>query len=419
MTTVKSILLFVSLVLLPKMGAAETNVLSAKYLDDIRTAIRTEHPSVAAADARLKAAEVAIRGVRLWEDPMVGLGVMGAESTRRRDDGDLMFSIEQTLPRRKLFEAERDRARAERSVAAADLQSTAVRLETTAVQTAIELSLADEMVAINTNQVQWLERMAVNARERLKDPAAMSGVSEALRVESELAQEKQRLDSNTLMRRRLERQLNILLGRPTDEIQPAVFLPRAGISTPALDDELAKLLDSNPTLQSLMGAAQVARSDIEIAKRQSKPVFSVGVDSRVYSEGGFRESTVGAKMTIPLFNRSLYKANVERAKSRQDAAEKEVEALERELRSQLVVAFTDAENAARQSGTFSKEVIPRAEKAAESTQNAWISSKATLLEVLEARRAALNARLEERRFVASRQAALETLRSIVPPKTQR
>lgn len=401
------------------MGAAETNVLSAKYLDDIRTAIRTEHPSVAAADARLKAAEVAIRGVRLWEDPMVGLGVMGAESMRRRDDGDLMFSIEQTLPRRKLFEAERDRARAERSVAAAELQSTAVRLETTAVQTAIELSLADEMIAINTNQVQWLERMAVNARERLKDPEAMSGVSEALRVESELAQEKQRLDSNTLMRRRLERQLNILLGRPTDELQPAVFLPRADISTPALDDELAKLLDSNPTLRSLMGAAQVARSDIEIAKRQSKPVFSVGVDSRVYSEGGFRESIVGAKMTIPLFNRSLYKANVERAKSRQDAAEKEVEALERELRSQLVVAFTDAENAARQSGTFSKEVIPRAEKAAESTQNAWISSKATLLEVLEARRAALNARLEERRFVASRQAALETLRSIVPPKTQR
>jgi hypothetical protein len=48
-------------------------------------------------------------------------------------------------------------------------------------------------------------------------------------------------------------------------------------------------------------------------------------------------------------------------------------------------------------------------------QAAWISSKATLLEVLESRRALLSARLEQRRAVAAQSAALEKLRSIIPP----
>jgi outer membrane protein TolC len=246
----------------------------------------------------------------------------------------------------------------------------------------------------------------------------MGTASEALRMESELAQEKQKLDSNLLMRRRLARQLNILLGRPPDEEWAAVKLPATTSATPELEAQLARIADDNHMLHGLRGASQAARSDVEIAQREQKPTFSVGVDTRIYSGGDFRESTVGAKMTIPLFNRRVYRARIERARDQQEAADKQLESMERELRSETVMAYTDAENASRQAATFAKEVIPRAEKAAESTQNAWISSKATLLEVLEARRAVLNARLEERRFVAAHNAALETLRSIVPPKTQ-
>ena len=145
---------------------------------------------------------------------------------------------------------------------------------------------------------------------------------------------------------------------------------------------------------------------------------SVGVESSVYSGGDFRQATVFGKVTLPFFNKSIYRANVERAQQEQVAAEKEIEALQRKLRGEAVAAHTEAENAARQADTFSREVIPRTEKAAESTQNAWISSKASLLEVLESRRAMLNARLEERRFVAAHRAGLEMLRSIVPPENK-
>lgn len=417
-STVGSVALaiFAAAALVSPAHAQETRLLDAPFLDTLRAEVRTNHPSVAAAQARVLAAEAGVRAVRLWEDPMAGLGFMAADREMRMDDGDIMFGVEQMLPRRKLYEARKARAGAERAIFEAETRSAALTLETLVGQAAIELALVDEMLAIQTNQLAWLESMAANAREKLKDP--MANASEPLRIESEVAQERQRIDSNTRHRLRLMRQLNILLGRETDGAWPVLRLPGSAALTPMLAEELSRLYQANPMLQALVNTAEAAKSDIEVARRERSPIFSLGVESSVYSGGDFRQATVGAKMTLPWLNNSVYRANTERALRQQTAAEKDAEALARRLRGEAVAAHTEAENAGRQADTFAKEVIPRTDKAVESTQNAWISSKASILEVLDARRQLLNARLEERRFVAAHRAALEMLRSIVPPPTK-
>jgi len=371
--------------------AQEPRLLDAPFLDTLRSEVRTNHPSVAAAQARVLAAESGVRAVRLWEDPTANAGVMAADQEMRRGDGDLIFGVEQMLPRRKLYEARKARAGAERAIFEAKTRTAALTLETLVAQSAIELALVDEMLAIETNQLVWLESMATNAREKLKDP--MANASEPLRIESEVAQERQKIDTNRL--------------------------PESATLTPALADELARLYQVNPMLQALLNTAEAAKSEIEVARRERSPTFSVGVESSVYSGGDFRQATVGAKMTLPWFNKSVYRANTDRAIQQQAAAEKEAEALARRLRGEAVAAHTEAETSARQAKTISEEVIPRAGKAVESTQNAWISSKASILEVLDARRSLLSARLEERRSVAAHRGALEMLRSIVPPPTTR
>lgn len=418
-STVSSVALaiFAAAALVSPAHAQETRLLDAPFLDTLRAEVRTNHPSVAAAQARVLAAESGVRAVRLWEDPMAGLGFMAADREMRMDDGDIMFGVEQMLPRRKLYEARKARAGAERAIFEAETRTAALNLETLVAQSAIELALADEMLAIQTNQLAWLESMAANAREKLKDP--MANASEPLRIESEVAQERQKIDATERQRTRLVRQLNILLGRGTDEAWPNLRLPESATLTPGLSDELARLYQVNPMLQALLNTAEAAKSEIEVARRERSPIFSVGVESSVYSGGDFRQATVGAKMTLPWFNKSVYRANTDRAIQQQAAAEKEAEALARRLRGEAVAAHTEAETSARQAKTFSEEVIPRAGKAVESTQNAWISSKASILEVLDARRSLLNARLEERRSVAAHRAALEMLRSIVPPPTTR
>lgn len=397
--------------------AQEPRLLDASFLDTLRVEVRTNHPSVAAAQARVLAAESGVRAVRLWEDPTANAGVMAADQEMRRGDGDLIFGVEQMLPRRKFYEARKARAGAERAIFEAETRTAALNLETLVAQSAIELALVDEMLAIETNQLAWLESMAANAREKLKDP--MANASEPLRIESEVAQERQKIDTTQRQRIRLARQLNILLGRDRDEAWPNLRLPESATLTPALADELARLYQVNPMLQALLNTAEAAKSEIEVARRERSPIFSVGVESSVYSGGDFRQATVGAKMTLPWFNKSVYRANTDRAIQQQAAAEKEAEALARRLRGEAVAAHTEAETSARQAKTISEEVIPRAGKAVESTQNAWISSKASILEVLDARRSLLNARLEERRSVAAHRSALEMLRSIVPPPTTR
>ena len=396
--------------------AQTPRLLDATYLDTLRAEVRTNHPSVAAAQARVLAADAGVRAVRLWEDPTANAGVMAADREMRADDGDLIFGVEQMLPRRKLYEARKTRAGAERAVFEAETRSAALMLETLVAQSVIELALVDEMLGIQTNQLAWLESMAANAREKLKDP--MANASEPLRIESEVAQERQKIDNTRRQRTRLVRQLNILLGRDTDDAWPVLRLPDSATLTPALAEELSRLYQVNPMLQALLNTAEAAKSDIEVAKRERSPIFSLGVESSVYSGGDFRQATVGAKMTLPWFNNSVYRANTERALRQQAAAEKDAEALARRLRGEAVAAHTEAETSARQAKTFSEEVIPRATKAVESTQNAWISSKASILEVLDARRSLLNSRLEERRSVAAHRAALEMLRSIVPPESK-
>ena len=164
--------LFALAIVTPPAQAQAPRVLNGAFLDALRVEVRTNHPTVAAAQARVQAAEAGVRAVRLWEDPMAGIGVMAAEREMRTDDGDLMFMAEQMLPRRKLYEARKARASAERSILEAETRSAVLTLETLVAQAAVELALLDEMLAIESNQLAWLESMAANAREKLKDPMA-------------------------------------------------------------------------------------------------------------------------------------------------------------------------------------------------------------------------------------------------------
>ena len=73
-------------------------VLSAEYISLLAQQLRTNHPGVAAADARTFAAAQNLRSVRTWEDPTVKLGGVAAREEMRADEGDIIYGIEQKLP---------------------------------------------------------------------------------------------------------------------------------------------------------------------------------------------------------------------------------------------------------------------------------------------------------------------------------
>ena len=372
----------------------------------------TTHPSVEAAQARAQAATSAIGVVRLWEDPQLGLGTLFASQMNRQGNGDISVGVDQMLPRPKLYQAEKRRAIAEQQVQQATQRQTANEIALTVAQSVLELALADEVVRLQSENVGWLQTIVKTAEERAKSPDATA--TETLRLESELAVQTQTLEAAKRQRVQYATTLNLLLGRATGSAWQPLALP---VKTQEVSSAIAlkiRLERDNPKLAALRHQVTGAQAEADAAREKRKPAFSVGVQVNAYSAGNSRDVmtmlTVG--MNLPWFNRSAYKADIARAESQRAAAQGDLAAEQRMLHTQLTILMTAAENNRRLAAAYTSEVLPKTEKTVETLQNAWVSSKATLLEVLEARRALLQARQEQKRALAAQNVATQALAAL-------
>ncbi|HEY1080821.1 MAG TPA: TolC family protein [Prosthecobacter sp.] len=370
------------------------------------------HPSMEAARARTDAAKATLGTIRLWQDPQLGLGTLFASQMNRQGNGDITVSLDQTLPRPKLYQAEKRRAAADELAQKASRQQTANELSLMVAQAVLELALADEVVRLQGENVRWLQTIVKTAEERSKSPDATA--TETLRLESELAVQQQTLASAERQRSQYAASLNLLLGRPIDRSWPALALPAQPLPTSTFTALKVRLERQNPKLAALRHQVEGAQADADAAREKRKPAFTVGVQINAYS-GGNSEDTMGmltVGMNLPWFNRSAYKADIVRAEKQRDAASSDLAAEQRLLLTQATKLLSEAETNRRVVEAYGKDVLPKTEKTVETIQNAWISSKATLLEVLEARRTLLQARQEQKRSLAAQHVAAQMLASL-------
>lgn len=396
----------------PLSRADETKTVDQTFLKSLRTEAAQHHPAVKSAAIRAAAASTDIRTTRLWDDPMVGLSVMAAHREMRRDDGDIRVSFEQPLPKPGLYAASISKAEAMKRAAAEESRSSLLEVGAMVAKDAIELALADESVALQTAQITWLESMAVNAREMSLNPDATS--IDALRLESELAREKQILEAAYRTRESIAQSLNLRLGRPLESVWPKLSISLNPAPTPVASSEIARISRVNPKVRSMKEMANAANSETHIAESERLPQFSVGVESALYSGGDVRSAAVGLKMTLPFVNRSSYDAKVVASRYRENAAVKDVESTRLEIATEVLAAVTDAANAAAQARAYSGDIYQRTLAATQSVEAAWISSKSPLTDLLDSNRILFSIKLEQRRFVAMQLVALEKLNLLVP-----
>jgi outer membrane protein TolC len=382
-----------------------------QYINRLIAEAVTTHPSIAAAEARSHAAAAAIGAVRLWEDPQLGLGLMAARRSMRMDDGDIVVGVDQMLPRPGLFRAEKRRAIAEQNMQQATLRQNATELGLSVAQATLELALADELIGLRAEDLAWLQTIVKTAEERAKNPDATA--AESLRLESELAMRTQAQASLERQRAQFVTILNLWLGRPPDAPWRPLALdpqPPALASATSLKVRLEK---GNPQLEALRHQIEGTQAEADAAREKRKPVVSLGVETNTYSGGNFRSAMVGVKVTLPWFNRSAYAADIARAESLRDATSNDLAAQQRKLYSDLTRLMTEARNNQKLYSAYAGEVLPKSVKAVETLQGAWVSSKATLLEVLDARRSLLEARQEQKRALAAQHVAMQSLAALM------
>jgi outer membrane protein, heavy metal efflux system len=395
------------------LHAGESRLLNDRLLSELRSEASRAHPSAVAGKFKAQAAAHEARGVRLWNDPMIGFGFMGASQMMRADDGDVMLGLEQALPKPGMFAAERAKMDAMRRAEIENHDSSALTAGALAAKAAIELALADESITLQKAQINWMTSMVENARQMAADP--MGSSTEALRMETELAKEQQMLDAARRSREGFARMLNITLGRPLDSPWPVFKLPASPPPVPVGNAEVARIPHANPKVRSMKEMASAANADTRIANRERLPEVAVGVDTRLYSDtGDIKSTTVGIKLSLPWFNDPSYQAKINAAKSRELAAASDVETMRREIAGMVTMAATDAATAAAEARAYSGEIHDKALKATQTTEAAWISSKAPLTDLLDSSRTLFAIRLQQRRMIAMQLAALEQLHTLVP-----
>jgi outer membrane protein TolC len=387
-----------------------TTIVGPIFINRLMHEAVTTHPSIVAAEARTQAATSAIVAVRLWEDPQLGLGLTAARRSMRQDDGDIFVGVDQMLPRRGLYNAEKRRATAEQQVQQATGRQTAVELGLSVGQAVLELALADELIRLQTENLAWLQTIVKTAEERAKNPDATA--TESLRLESELAMRTQTLASLKRQRKQFTTTLNLLLGRAADTAWQSLALDGKASELANATALKTRLERNNPQLAVMRHQIDGAQAEADAAREKRKPIISLGVETNTYSGGDFRDAMFAVRITLPWFNRSVYKADVARAESLRDASRSDLAAQQRELYTQLTTLLTEAQNNQQVVKAYASEVLPKTEKAVETIQNAWVSSKATLLEVLDARRSLLEARQEQKRALAARHVAAQALIAI-------
>jgi cobalt-zinc-cadmium efflux system outer membrane protein len=215
----------------------------------------------------------------------------------------------------------------------------------------------------------------------------------------------------------LERELNQskrgvtrLLGRPLDTDLPFFALPEPA---PAIvwSERLQKLTTRfEPRLQRLRKVYTQAKAETERTERNRFPFISVGADSRQYSgTGGFREATVGVRMSLPWFNRSKVRAELQAAREEENAARLEVEDMERFVPFEARRVHVMSENARRRAVLERDELLPRARLALQNSQEVWASGRSSFLELMEARRLLLQSQISHASAVAEQYSALAEL----------
>lgn len=396
------------------LHAQESQLLDNGQLARLRSEAARAHPSAVAGKLRAEASGHDVRAVRLWDDPMVGLGFMAAEEMMQANEGDIIVGFEQMLPKPGMFEANRRKAEAMHRAEVENSRTAAFAAGAEATRNAIELALADESIEIQRALISWLAEMAENARQMAADP--MGSSMDALRMETELAREKQMLDAAVRSREGYSKKLNLTLGRPLESPWQVLKLPATPPPVPVAQAEVARIPHVNPKVLAMKEMVGAANAETRIADRERLPGISVGVESRSYSGGDYRSTMIGVKMTIPWFNESSYQAKISAAHSRELSAGSDVETMRREIAAMVVMAATEAANAAAQARAYSGEVHDKAVRATETIEAAWISSKAPLTDLLDSNRMLFSIRLEQRRFIAMELAALEELQTLVPDR---
>lgn len=392
----------------PPEGPPE--VLSPPTISRWVEVMRTNLPALAAAGERLRAATFNAQGVRRFEDPkaLFGGAVYSPNGMNPSEEGNLIYGIEQPLPILGKETAARKKAQAQAGVEAArvDLVFQESRRDLTAAL--FSAALARRMVELGREDLDALRSNVAAAEARFRSGEGTT--VDVLRLQSELARRETEVRSSAQALAAGQAAVNRRLGRDPEAPLPALTLPAPAEELPMSPDLVRLALGSEAGLRMLDRERTAAESSLTASRRQRRPDLGLGVAGRQYSgDGGFRQGQFTLSVSLPWFNRERYRRDIQRDEAQLEAVRLDTAGRELGLCEEIYRLGTAIEAARRTAVSYREEILPQTEAARSAALSAWMSGRGSLTDVLDTRRARLQAQVEEARAIAEQWSALGEL----------
>ena len=379
-------------------------------LEDLEAMAVGRNPTLAQAEASIRAAEGRRRQAGLFPNPIVGY--FGEELAFRApgETSEHGVFVEQTIPlggklgkAKRVFARERDQA-----VIIAEAQRTRV-------VNSIRVLYYDALGA--QRLVELRDDLSQLAREAVEITKELYNVGQADRPDQlEIEIEAERAEIEFLRARndweQSWRTLAAMVGNP--ELRPARLAggPEEGIA--ALDEEtiLTTILRDSPEIRVAQAGVERARAVLSRARAERIPDLfvrgGVGYNNEILDRDGRKtgaEGRVEVGVNLPIFNRN--QGGIAASEAELAIAERELERLRLLLRSRLATAFRQYRNARQMEERYRTQVIPKARQAYTMYLSNFRQMAASYPQVLIAQRTLFQVEVEyARTLVELRQGAV-------------
>jgi outer membrane protein TolC len=324
---------------------------------------------------------------------------MAAEEMMRAEDGDIEYGIEQKLPLWGKPKLARNVARAELAVEMADSEMRFQELRSELAKALFRTAFAQRTIAIGDQDLAYLQTLA----ETTEASYGVGGSSQfdLLEIQNERARRAEQLKTDGAKLTHEHLALNRLLNRELGAAWPPLELPP--LAGPVFYNQ--RLVDfavkNEPRLRMMGEQIKQAEAMVAETRRMRLPEVMVGAESRNYSGNGeWRQAEFMLSFNLPLFNRSKYRADIQRNEARLKTVEAETMNYTLAVREEVHGLTVKIDAARREAVLYRDEIIPRSETALASARAAWESGRGMFRDVLDARRMLLEARLMFARAVS-------------------
>lgn len=385
----------------------------ALTLPAVLEAARRDAPSVRAAAMHRDAERALVKSEATPDKPMLELErARGAVGSPVQNGPEKTWSVTQEIPfPTTLFYRGRAAAR-EADAAEAQARFAVIEASARAREAYADLYEAERSLLFLDEIVDLLRRFSRVAES--KYAAGKGTQSDAMKAQLELTR---MLNEKALAEAAVEGArgaLNAAMGREADAALPSLAPPASPVPAAAPAELRAIALAENPSLSAAVRESEKARAELGMKRSEWLPDLSLRYRRR--AENGMRSHDASVGLSLPLwFWKQAGTASHAGYEARYADALRDGERLQ--VLAALRAAHAGMLTEARLREAYRTTVIPQAESALRSAESAYQSDRAGFLDLLDAGRSLVTARLESVRHEADFERAMAALSRAVGRET--